>query len=171
MPTCRRWPSRTCHDLPPRRRSWTRTRSRRHGARRGLCSASPDADPLDEAAASILAQLLGKHGLGAEIVPHDRVSRRGIESLDLSGVVMVCIAYLEVKGNPSHLRYLLQRLRERLPHGKLLVGLWPQQETVLSDTALQREIGADVYVSTLLQSVEACIAETQSNVQQVDELV
>ena len=84
---------------------------------------------------------------------------------------MICIAYLEVKGNPSHLRYLLQRLRERLPNSKLLVGLWPEQQSVLSDTALQREIGADVYVSTLLQSIEACIAETQSNVRQADELV
>ena len=118
--------------------------------------------PLDEAAAIILAQLLGKHGLGAEVVSHDRVSRRGIESLDLGGVAMVCVAYLEVKGNPSHLRYLLQRLRERLPRSKLLVGLWPEQESVLSDKALQREIGADVYVSTLLQSVEACLAEARA---------
>ncbi len=120
--------------------------------------------PLDEAAATILVQLLGKHGLSAEIVPHDRVSRRGIENLDLNGVAMVCIAYLEVKGNPSHLRYLLQRLRERLPSGKLLVGLWPEQESVLSDTALQSEIGADIYVSTLVQSVEACLAEARAGV-------
>ncbi len=118
--------------------------------------------PLDEAAATILAQLLGKYGLGAEVVPHDRVSRRGIESLDLSGVAMVCIAYLQVKGNPAHLRYLLQRLRERLPNGKLLVGLWPEQEAVLSDRALQHEIGADIYVSTLHQSVEACLAEARA---------
>ena len=69
-----------------------------------------------------------------------------------------------MKGNPSHLRYLLQRLRERLPHGKLLIGLWPEQEAVLSDKALQREIGADVYVSTLVQSVEACLAEARAGV-------
>lgn len=59
-------------------------------------------------------------------------------------------------------RHLLQRLRERLPHGKLLVGLWPEQEAVLLDNALQREIGADIYVSTLLQSVEACLAEARA---------
>ena len=57
---------------------------------------------------------------------------------------------------------LLQRLRERLPHGKLLVGLWPLGESVLSDKALQREIGADLYVSTLVQSVEACLAEARA---------
>ena len=118
--------------------------------------------PLDEAAAAILAQLLGKHGLGARIVPHEAVSRAGIESLDLAGVAMVCIAYLEVKGSPSHLRYLLQRLRERLPAQKLLVGLWPVEETVLGDEALRREIGADAYVSSLREAVEVCVAEARA---------
>lgn len=131
-------------------------------ARAVLCIAGRG--PLDEAAATILAQLLGKHGLNAEVVAHDRVSRRGIESLDLGGVVMVCMAYLEVTGSPSHLRYLLQRLRQRLPHGRLLVGLWPEQDSVLSDAGLQREIGADVYVSTLQQSVEACLAEARATI-------
>ena len=117
--------------------------------------------PLDEAAAAILAQLIGKHGLGARLVPHDAVSRAGIETLDLDGVAMVCIAYLEVKGSPSHLRYLLQRLRERLPSAKLLVGLWPVGEAVLGDEAIRREIGADLYVSTLREAVEACVAEAR----------
>ena len=117
--------------------------------------------PLDEAAAEILAQLLRKHGLGASVVPHDAVSRKGVETLDLAGVAMVCIAYLEIKGNPSHLRYLLQRLRERLPHHKLLVGLWPAKEAAMSDEAVRREIGADVYVSSLHQAVYECIEEAR----------
>jgi len=118
--------------------------------------------PLDEAAAAILAQLLGKHGLGARVVPHEAVSRHGIESLDFTGVAMVCIAYLEVKGAPSHLRYLLQRLRERLPTQKLLVGLWPRGESVFNDHAARREIGADLYISTLREAVDACVAEARS---------
>ena len=117
--------------------------------------------PLDEAAATILAQLLKKHGLGATILPYGKVLRREIEFVDLSGVAMVCMTYLEVTGNPSHLRYLLQRLRERLPAARLLVGLWPEKESVLSNEVLQREIGADVYVSTLNQAVEACLAQAR----------
>ena len=114
--------------------------------------------PLDEAAAVILAQLLAKHGLSARIVPHVAVSRQGVETLDLEGVAMICIAYLEVKGSPSHLRYLLQRLRERLPRQKLLVGLWPAEDATMTDAAVRKEIGADIYVSSLHDAVEQCIA-------------
>ncbi len=117
--------------------------------------------PLDSAAASILAQLLEKHGLGARVVAHEDVSRRGIESVDLTGVAMVCIAYLQVKGSPSHLRYLLQRLRERLPRQKLLVGLWPIDDPLLADQATRRALGADLFVSTLSAAVEHCLDEAR----------
>ena len=115
--------------------------------------------PLDDAAASILAQLLEKHGLGSRVVPHTAASRRAIETLDLSGVAMVCVAYLEVKGSPSHLRYLLQRLRQRAPRAKLLVGLYPENDALLTDEATRREFGADAYVSSFRAAVEACLEE------------
>lgn len=111
---------------------------------------------------AILAQLLCKQGLFASVVEHEAVSRKGVETRDLEGVAMVCIAYLEIKGNPSHLRYLLQRLRERLPRQKLLVGLWPAEDAAMSDEAVRREIGADVYVSSLRDAVDGCIAEARS---------
>src|SRR3954451_22366865 len=46
--------------------------------------------PLDEAASAILAQLLGKHGLGARVLSYHAASREGIGSLDPEGVAMVC---------------------------------------------------------------------------------
>ncbi len=118
--------------------------------------------PLDEAAAAILAQLLGKHGLGARMVPHEAVSRRGIDELDFTGVAMVAVAYLEVRGSPSHLRFMLQRLRERVPGKKLLVGLWPADDLAMTDDGVRREIGADVTVSTLHDAVEGCLAEARA---------
>ena len=39
----------------------------------------------------------------------------------------------------------------------ILVGLWPVGERVLTDAALGRELGADVYVSSLRDGVEACL--------------
>ena len=57
--------------------------------------------PLDEAASSVLVQLLGKHGLGARMVEHEAASRAGIAKLDVTGVAMVCISYLEISGNPA----------------------------------------------------------------------
>jgi hypothetical protein len=112
--------------------------------------------PLDEAAAAMLAQLLAKHQLGARVVPHEAVSRSNIIGLDVTGVAMVCISYLEISGSPAHLRYLIKRLRQKLPGAPILVGLWPQDEAVLGDEAMRKVIGADYYVSSLRQAVESC---------------
>ncbi|MBE7196581.1 MAG: AI-2E family transporter [Parafilimonas terrae] len=113
--------------------------------------------PLDEASSAMLAQLLRKHGLGARVTPYQAVSREGIRDLDLAGVAMVCVSYLDISGNPAHLRYLLERLKRRAPGVPILVGLWPVGEKVLTDAALGREVGADVYVSSLRDGVEACL--------------
>lgn len=114
--------------------------------------------PLDEAASAMLAQLLGKRGLGAQVVPHGAVARGWVGGLDVSGVAMACISYLEISGSPAHLRYLLRRLRQRLPPGApILVGLWPAEEAVLKDPQLQKMVGADHYTSSLREAVAACL--------------
>jgi len=112
---------------------------------------------LDEAASEMLAQLLSKHGLCARVVPHEAVSRSNVIGLDVAGVAMVCISYLEISGNPAHLRYLLKRLRQRLPNAPILVGLWPAEDAVLGDPELRSMIGADYYVTSLRDGVAACI--------------
>lgn len=114
--------------------------------------------PLDEASSAMLAQLLRKHGLGARVAGYEAVSRDRIRDLDLTGVAMVCISYLDITGNPAHLRYLLERLKRRAPDVPVLVGLWPVGEKVLTDASVGRQIGADAYASSLRQAVEACLA-------------
>ncbi|HEX8664928.1 MAG TPA: AI-2E family transporter [Beijerinckiaceae bacterium] len=113
--------------------------------------------PLDEAAATMLAQLLKKHGLGARVVPHEAVSRSNIIGLDVKGVAMVCISYLEISGNPAHLRYLLRRLRQKAKDAPILVGLWPSEDAVLTDETLRKAIGADYYVTSLREALKACL--------------
>ncbi len=118
--------------------------------------------PLDEAAAAMLAQLLGKHGMGARLVGYAEVSREGIDSLAVEGVAMACISYLDIAGSPAHLRYLIQRLRQKLPPGApVLVGLWPVNDQALSDKAMQARIGADYFVTSLEQTVTTCAEVAQ----------
>ncbi len=120
--------------------------------------------PLDEAASTMLSQLLTKHGLGARVAPHEIVSRSAIMSLDATGVKMVCISYLEISGSPAHLRYLLRRLRQRLAPGTpMLVGLWPSEDAILSDEAMRKNLGADYTVSSLRQAVIACMEVASRN--------
>jgi predicted PurR-regulated permease PerM len=113
--------------------------------------------PLDEAASTMLAQLLRKHRLGTQVVPHRAVSRSAIMGLDVSTVRMVCISYLEISGTPAHLRYLLRRLRERVPTAPILVGLWPADEAILKDEKLRAMVGADYYVASLREAVICCL--------------
>ena len=71
-----------------------------------LCIAGRGA--LDEAAASMLVRLLGKHGMGGRQVGYGEVSREAIQDLDMTGVAMACVSYLDISGTPAHLRYLMQ---------------------------------------------------------------
>jgi len=117
--------------------------------------------PLDEAASAMLGQLLAKHGLGCRVMPHQAASREEIGRLDVSGVAMVCISYLDISGSPSHLRYLIRRLRRKLPTTPILVGLWPAEDSTLKNRDVQAMIGADYYTSSLREAVEACVAEAR----------
>jgi predicted PurR-regulated permease PerM len=122
-----------------------------------LCIAGRGA--LDELAARMLAQLLGKHGLKARTVPHEAVSRVHIAELDVDGVAMMCVSYISIGGGTARLRYLLRRLRERQPAARLLLGLWPALDTDLVDGDLRRTLGADFYVTSLRDAVRICLAE------------
>ncbi len=110
--------------------------------------------PLDESASAMLAQLLGKHGLGARVEAYGAASRQTVGQLDVSGVALVCISYLEISGSPSGLHYLVRRLRARLPEAKILVGLWP---TDGQDDRIRNVVGADIYASNLKDAVDACV--------------
>jgi len=113
--------------------------------------------PLDEPVAAMLAQLLGKHGLGARVVAHDAVSRSAIGRLEVEGVAMLCISYLHLEGSLSHLRYLIRRLRQRVPGVPVMVGLWPAESEILKDDRLRAALGAEHYASSLREAVEACL--------------
>jgi predicted PurR-regulated permease PerM len=123
--------------------------------------------PLDEAAASMLSQLLHKNGLKARVLPHAAVSRGRIGALEAEGVAMVCLCYLDIGDAPSHLRYMVRRLRQRLPAARLLVGLWPAEQSVLTDDRLRAAMGADVYVGSLREAVEACLDAARTDVEAV----
>jgi predicted PurR-regulated permease PerM len=120
--------------------------------------------PLDEAASTILMQLLSKHGLGARMTPYGSASRVGIASLDPEGVAMVCISYLELSGNPAALRYLVRRLKQRLPDAPVLVGLWPIDDAALKDDSIRNAIGADYFTTSLREAVDTCVRVAHENV-------
>ena len=124
-----------------------------------LCVAGRD--PLDGVVASMLAQLLRKHGLGARPVLHSEVSRFTINTLDTSGVAMIFVTYAELRGNPPHMRYLLRRIRQRFPLCPVLVGFWDPDDALLEDPAAQEPAGATAFASSLHDAVNKCLDEAK----------
>jgi predicted PurR-regulated permease PerM len=116
----------------------------------------PGRGPLDALATTILLQLLGKHGFTSRALPHEAASRAAIDQLDADDVGIVCILYLQIDGIPSHLRYLVRRIRARLPNVSIVVGLWAAEDTDKWSADLQSAMGAECYASTLQEILAAC---------------
>jgi predicted PurR-regulated permease PerM len=113
--------------------------------------------PLDESAAAMLVQLLEQRRIGSRLVKYEAVSRYSVENLDTMNVIMVCIAYLNINGCPAHLRYLVQRLRKRLPADTpILVGLWPSDDAAIRAEGARAEIGANYFTSSFEEVLNAC---------------
>jgi hypothetical protein len=124
-----------------------------------LCVAGRD--PLDGVVASMLAQLLRKHGLGAQSALHSEVSRFAINTLDTTGVALIFVTYAELHGNPPHMRYLVRRIRQRFPECPVLVGFWDPDDALLGDAAAQEMAGATGYASSLHDAVNRCLDEAK----------
>jgi predicted PurR-regulated permease PerM len=106
---------------------------------------------LDEAAAAMLAQVLVKRGIGARVVSSHEASAAQIFRLDVAGVETICVSYLE-PGSFTNARYLVRRLRRRLPAAKILLGLWTQTQVEVDRCNALAETEADLIATSLAQA-------------------
>jgi predicted PurR-regulated permease PerM len=79
--------------------------------------------PLDEAAALLLVDMLAKYGVAARVVSSDQTSAAQIDELDVEGVCVCCVSYLE-PGTYKNARYQVRRLRKRMPDVPVLAIFW-----------------------------------------------
>ncbi|KQU19767.1 transporter [Methylobacterium sp. Leaf94] len=129
-------------DLPARWRA----------ARPVLCVSSRG--PFDEAATAMLGQILGRHGLGAQVMSMAEL-RRGETPDDLSGIALVCFSYLEPV-SLSQIRLNVRQARRAIPGVRVLVGFWRERDPASLDR-LRRTLSADVLVTTLNGALDAAL--------------
>jgi len=115
-----------------------------------LCVASRT--DLDAAAAAVLAQLLGKHGIGARVIPWEAVSIGNLSLLDPTGVEMLCISCLDPRLS-THVRYLVRRLRRKFPKATIVVGFWTQNTDTIRHEIIAGT-GVELLVSSLGEALE-----------------
>ena len=124
----------------------------------GAVACISGAGPFDDAVSAMLCQLLMRAGVRARRISHDEVSRDRIAALDLGGVSVIALSYLDMTGSLSPLRYLVRRLRQRAPSAAVVVGLWPVAEAAGNaggngDAGRRDAVGADAYVGSLREAL------------------
>lgn len=112
---------------------------------------------LDHAAASLLAHLLERQGIGSRLATSEDVSPASIQELECEGVQAICVSYLE-PGNPKNARYMARRLRKRMPDLPLIAGFWSvvQDDTHFLDSFEATE--CDFLATSLQQAVTQVVA-------------
>ena len=114
--------------------------------------------PLDEAAATILAGLLKKHGLKAHAAESEAISAGHIVSLDAAKAKLVCLSFLAGGSGQAQVRYLVRRLRRLLPKGcMILVGYWADEAAGAPIKALEKTAEADAYATSFHEAAEIAV--------------
>jgi predicted PurR-regulated permease PerM len=113
---------------------------------------------LDASAATMLAEVLEKRGLGADALQPEAISAGHITSLAGTEAKLVCLSYLGFGTGPAHMLYLVRRLRRILPKGTcILVAFWDEEKNTRAIKALLEAAEADAYSTSLHEAVEICV--------------
>ena len=80
---------------------------------------------------------------------HGKAASGELHQLAVDGAQMTRISHLDISGSPAHLRYLIQRLRRRMPKGAPF--------SALEDRVIRAQVGADYNTSSLSRAVSSCV--------------
>jgi predicted PurR-regulated permease PerM len=108
---------------------------------------------LDDAAATMLAHLLARRGVGSRTVPRQDIAGRNLSRLQRNDVALICLSYL----NPAatqHAHRLTRRLRQHFGREvRIMVGLWTASPSAEPPQELLESTGADLIATSLRQAV------------------
>jgi hypothetical protein len=114
---------------------------------------------LDEAAAALFAQILGKHGVAAKVEPAGALTIGRISRLSAEGARIVCLSYLDADVSGASARFAVRRLRRRLPETKILAGFWRTDPGQTS--GLRAETKADFCATRFRDALDFCLDEAK----------
>ncbi len=112
---------------------------------------------LDDAAAAALTQLLERRGANVRLLSYELLQTAALREIDLGRPAVIVLSYLN-SDLLAHARFLVRRLRRRLPEARIIVGLWSFEEEEADRRDPLEATRAD-YVATSLKEAVARIAE------------
>jgi hypothetical protein len=113
---------------------------------------------LDEAAAALLAQILGKQGIEVKVEPAGGLGSGRFSHLSTDGVQLVCLSYLDADLSPAGARFAVRRLRRRLPGATILAGFWQSGPGQASELCAKTK--ADFCATSFKDAVAFCLDAT-----------
>ena len=120
---------------------------------------------IDEAAATMLAQLSTAHGLAARVESAEALSMTNVVRLDPVGVAVACLIYLGPSGD-AHMRYSVRRLRRRLPRATIMLICCTSEADETSLKSVQESSKADLVAGSIGEAVRLCVEAAQATAQQ-----
>lgn len=116
-----------------------------------LCVANRTA--LDETAAMLFAQLVGKCGLGVKVLNLERLRHGALSSEDAKDIRLICISGLDVRERSAHARFVVRRLKRSAPDALLLGCFWKLDPKGERDGTILKSIPVDATAHSLREAV------------------
>ena len=113
--------------------------------------------PVDEAAASLLAQLLNQRGVQASAADNNAAQTRDLPGVDPDVVKVIVISSFVLGQRPAQSKFLIKRLRRRFPQAKVVVAFWRTEVLSQTQNDVSFTVDADDVVSTLSQAIDTCV--------------
>jgi hypothetical protein len=123
-----------------------------------LCIPGPSL--LDEAAATMVAHLVERQGIGARAEQADALSMSRIFSWEIQDVALICLCYIEY-ATAAQIRYGIRRIRRRSPDVLILVALFGNTEQIGGE----EESGTDFVQQSLREAVDKIVAVANKDVE------
>ena len=114
--------------------------------------------PLDDAPATILAQLLQKRGFGATAASYALLGRAHVGELDLAGARMVWICSLDGFSATYH-RFLLRRLRRKTSSARIVIPAW-WRSAERGERNPPEDANAEAGVTNFTEALAFAVAQT-----------
>jgi hypothetical protein len=127
---------------------------------RVLCVASRS--PLDQTAASMLAQILTKRGVSALSLPYERAGFESSLSVDNREAKLVYLSYFGADSKPAHVRYIIRRLRRLMPRAKFVACFWMLRDERTKLEEWKTTVNADFAAASLKDATTICRSEMLS---------
>src|SRR5207245_2815648 len=85
-------------------------------------------------------------------LPADALASGEVYRAALDDTTLVCLSLVSTN-SPARARYLVRRVRRRVPRAMVLVGFWGSSPSELGDAVVQIAISADIVVASLRDAV------------------